>query len=242
MKIGQLVKKTGIPKETIHFYLREGLLPKPRKAGVNSAEYGDAHLEQLMLVKDLRENYYLPIAEIKKILKNRKKQSAEDQAMAMARHKYFRPLGQLLFMEIRGRDQFRKVTGLGETWLKKMEDWGVLSPRMDDGVPVYAHDDAIIGKLMVNMDDLGFGPGDGYDPKDLKHITDFIRNYVSSGNNRYLKKNLEKVASGQLSEEGCQFTEVMSLFFYHMYRKLVREQFFEMLPSQETGSRKHPSQ
>ena len=232
MKIGQLVKKTGIPKETIHFYLREGLLPKPRKAGVNSAEYNDTHLEQLRLIKDLRENYYLPIPEIKKILKNRKKQSATNQAMAQARSKYFRPLDQLLPIEIQGRENFRKVTGLSEKWLKQMEAWGVLSPTAADGEPVYTHDDAIIGQLMVDMDNLGFGPGDGYDPKDLKQITDFIRSYVSSGNNRYLKKNLEKVASGELRKEGSQFTEVMSLFFYHMYRKLVREQFFEMLATQ----------
>jgi DNA-binding transcriptional MerR regulator len=233
MKIGKLVKLTGIPKETIHFYMREGLLRKPRKSSVNAAEYNDAHLEQLRLIKDLRDNYYLPIPEIKKILKNRKKQSATDQAMAQARSKYFRPLDQLLSIEIRGRENFRKVTGLGETWLERMEAWGILSPAMDNETPVYTHDDAIIGQLMVDMDNLGFGPGDGYDPKDLKQITDFIRNYVSSGSNRYLKKNLEKVASGELREEGSRFTEVMSLFFYHMYRKLVREQFFQMLRARE---------
>lgn len=233
MKIGQLVKETGIPKETIHFYLREGLLPKPRKAGINSAEYGEVHLSQLMLIRDLRENFYLPIPEIKKILKNRKKQSAADQAVDMTRRKYFRPLGQLLAIEIRGRDQFRKVTGLGEKWLERMEAWGVLSPRTVDGEPVYTHDDAILGRLIVDMDRLGFGPRDGYDPEDLRHIADFIRDYVASGHNRYLKKNLEKVASGDLQEEGSQVTEVMSLFFYHMYRKLVREQYFEMASAQQ---------
>jgi DNA-binding transcriptional MerR regulator len=233
MKIGQLVKLTGVPKETIHFYMREGLLRKPRKASVNSAEYNETHLEQLRLIKDLRDNYYLPIPEIKKILKNRKKQSSPDQAMSQIRSKYFRPLDQLLPIEIRGRESFRKVTGLGKKWLAKMEEWGVLSPTKIDGEPVFTHDDAIIGQLMVDMDNLGFGPNDGYDPKDLKQITDFIREYVSSGNNRYLQKNLDKIASGELREEGSQFTEVMSLFFYHVYRKLVREQFFQMLKSRD---------
>ena len=35
MKISQLVKRTGVPNETIHFYIREGLLRKPRKSSVN---------------------------------------------------------------------------------------------------------------------------------------------------------------------------------------------------------------
>jgi DNA-binding IclR family transcriptional regulator len=34
MKISELVKRTGVPKETIHFYIREGLLRKPRKSGL----------------------------------------------------------------------------------------------------------------------------------------------------------------------------------------------------------------
>jgi len=75
MKISELVKRTGVPKETIHFYIREGLLRKPRKSGVNSAEYGERYVDQIQLIKDLRDNYYLPIPEIKKVVKNYQKQS-----------------------------------------------------------------------------------------------------------------------------------------------------------------------
>lgn len=38
MKIGDLAQRTRITKETIHYYIREGLLPKPRKLGRNSAD------------------------------------------------------------------------------------------------------------------------------------------------------------------------------------------------------------
>ena len=30
MKIRELVRKTGVPKETIHYYIREGLLRRPK--------------------------------------------------------------------------------------------------------------------------------------------------------------------------------------------------------------------
>ena len=39
MKISELVKQTQVSKETIHYYIREGLLPRPRKLGKNVAEY-----------------------------------------------------------------------------------------------------------------------------------------------------------------------------------------------------------
>ena len=74
------------------------------------------------------------------------------------------------------------------------------------------------------MDRLGFGPKDGYNPEDLKQVADFIREYVASGRNRYLEGNLKKLADDDIGEASSPITEVMSLFFYHMYRKLVREQ------------------
>ena len=54
MKISQLVKRTGVPKETIHFYIREGLLRKPRKSSVNTADYNERYVDQIQLIKDLQ--------------------------------------------------------------------------------------------------------------------------------------------------------------------------------------------
>lgn len=225
MKISELVKKTGVPKETIHFYIREGLLRKPRKSGVNTADYHAGYVEQIQLIKDLRDNYYLPIPEIKKIIKNFKKQSPTDQAISQFHSKYLRPLDRLLSSSIAGSNAFREATGLGRKWLANMEKWGVITADYENGEPVYSPDDVIIGRLLVDMDNLGFGPQDGYDPKDLKGIVDFIRNYIEGGHNKYQETNLEKLESADHEEKGSQFTEVMSLFFYHMYRKLVQEHY-----------------
>jgi DNA-binding transcriptional MerR regulator len=118
MKISQLVKRTGVPKETIHFYIREGLLRKPRKSGVNAAEYNEGYVDQIQLIKDLRDNYYLPIPEIKKIVKDFKKLSPSDQAVSQFYSRFFRPADRLINKEVVGRDAFREATGLGWKWLK----------------------------------------------------------------------------------------------------------------------------
>jgi DNA-binding transcriptional MerR regulator len=225
MKISELVKRTGVPKETIHFYIREGLLRKPRKSGVNTADYNENYVEQILQIKDLRDNYYLPIPEIKKIIKSLKKQSPSDQAISQFHSKYFRPLDRLLSTEVVGKSAFREATGLGRKWLDNMEKWGVITADFQNREPVYSQDDVIIGRLLVDMDKLGFGPRDGYDPKDLKGIVDFIRNYVRGGHNKYQETYLKKLHSADHEDKGSQFTEVMSLFFYHMYRKLVREHY-----------------
>lgn len=234
MKISQLVKQTGVPKETIHFYIREGLLRKPRKSGVNSAEYNETYVDQIQLIKDLRDNYYLPIPEIKKIIRDFRKQSPSDQAVSQFHSRFFRPAERMFANEIKGREAFCQETGLGKKWLAKAEEWGVITPDiLEDGEVVYSPDDVAVGKLMVNMDRLGFGPKDGFDPEDLRYIGEFVRKYVVDIVKKYYQNNLEKMTSKEYVERANQYHELISLFFYHLYRKFVRESTRRLLEYRE---------
>jgi DNA-binding transcriptional MerR regulator len=237
MRIGELVKHTGVPKETIHFYIREGLIRKPRRSGTHTADYTAAHVERVLLIKELRDCFFLPISEIKKILKQNRTQSPSDQAVSDLHNKYFRPLDRLLATDVIGREAFREATGIGRKWLAVMEDWGIITAHPKNGEPVYSRDDLIIGRLMVDMDRLGFGPKDGYDPEELKRIADFIRRFVRSSHRDYYQRNLERLSSTELDEKGSKFAEIMSLFFYHMYRKMVREEYHSL---RCTGVREKP--
>lgn len=69
MRMAELERLSGVPRETIHYYLREGLLPAPTRQGKTQALYDDAHLERLRLVRQLREEKYLPVAVIRSILR-----------------------------------------------------------------------------------------------------------------------------------------------------------------------------
>ena len=233
MKISQLVKRTGVPKETIHFYIREGLLRKPRKSSVNSAEYNESYVDQIRMIKNHRDNYYLPIPEIKKIVKDFRKQSPSDQAISQFYSRFFRPADRLLAKEIVGREAFREASGLGYKWLNQAEKWGVITPENRNGDEVFSPDDLAIGKLMVDMDRLGFGPKDGFDPEDLRYIAEFVKKYVVTVFRKYYQNNLEKLTSKEYVERGSQFHEVISLFFYHLYRKFVREATRNLLESSD---------
>lgn len=68
MRMAELALRSGVSRETIHFYLREGLLPRPRKAGRTVAYYDEEHLSRLKLIRTLREEKYLPLAVIRRLL------------------------------------------------------------------------------------------------------------------------------------------------------------------------------
>lgn len=70
MRMAELAARSGVARETIHFYLREGLLPRPAKGGRTVAYYGEPHLERLLLIRRLREEKYLPIAVIRRLLES----------------------------------------------------------------------------------------------------------------------------------------------------------------------------
>jgi len=223
LRISELAGKTGIPKETIHYYIREGVLPKPRKLARNIADYDEGFVEQILVVKDLQDRYFLPLSVIKKVIRQQKKHPF-DQTSFQIQSEYFNPIDQLLTGEIRGTEAFLKATGLGKKWLLKMEEWGVITSHMRQGEPVYSRDDLVIGKLAVDMDRLGIGPKDGHDPEDLRHVADFVQCFVRSSYEKYYERNLKRFASGEKPEGGNRIIEVMSLFFYHLYRRCVREE------------------
>jgi len=233
MKISSVVKRTGVPKETIHFYIREGLLRKPRKSGVNIADYTENHVKQIRFIKELRDNFYFPIPLIRKIVRKVKKQASSDRAFFELHGKYFRPADRLLNEEIVGRDEFHETTGLGRKWIHKAEEWGLIEPQVQDGQPVYSLDDIAIAKLMVDMDRIGFGPKDGHDPEDLRYIADFVKEFVVSSFKKYYQTNLEKLSSADFDQKRDQFHEVISLFFYHLYRKFARQAIMLLLQSTE---------
>lgn len=68
MRMRELEARSGVGRETIRFYIREGLLPEPARAARNSASYSEAHVTRLVAIKRLQEERFLPLAVIRGLL------------------------------------------------------------------------------------------------------------------------------------------------------------------------------
>jgi DNA-binding transcriptional MerR regulator len=53
MRISELARRGGLPVATVKYYLREGLLPAGEATGATQAQYGEAHVERLLLIRAL---------------------------------------------------------------------------------------------------------------------------------------------------------------------------------------------
>jgi DNA-binding transcriptional MerR regulator len=70
-KISEIVAKTNVPKSTILYYIKEGLLPEARKIKHNVHKYNDEHIELIRYIKYMQESMGSSIDEIKEALKKK---------------------------------------------------------------------------------------------------------------------------------------------------------------------------
>ena len=71
MRISELSKKANVNRHTVHYYLKEDLLPPPLKTGRTMAFYSEVHLECLRFIRELREKYGMPITAVRQEVKTR---------------------------------------------------------------------------------------------------------------------------------------------------------------------------
>jgi DNA-binding transcriptional MerR regulator len=72
IKMAELVKRSGVSKSTILYYVKEGLLPEPKKPKPNVHLYRDDSISIINFIKYLQEHLNYTIAEIKSIINDNK--------------------------------------------------------------------------------------------------------------------------------------------------------------------------
>lgn len=99
MRMRELSERSGLPRTTIHHYLRESLLPPASKSAPNAAEYTDVHLDRLQLITRLRKpgtatGAGLSIPEVREVLRFVESGVQPDAATRLIRGRTAAPEGE----------------------------------------------------------------------------------------------------------------------------------------------------
>jgi len=70
-KISDLVAKTGVPKSTILYYIKEGLLPQAHKIKSNVHRYNNEHIELIGYISYMKDNFGTTKEQLKDVLQNK---------------------------------------------------------------------------------------------------------------------------------------------------------------------------
>jgi DNA-binding transcriptional MerR regulator len=236
VKISELSKRTNTSKETIHNYIREGLLRKPHKVKQNMANYSEGHVETLLAIRDLRENYYMPLPEIKKYLMRAKKKSLDDfpgTEIKEIMDKFFKQVERLFPSKIIGKKALSSMAGLTEENLSQLEEWQVMAPEIMDGQPVYPIEDVIIARTIKEVERLGFLPEKDNGLMGMKRLIDFIRDELLSTQEEVLalKYPQKKRLTAEQLAEASMVGDLLSLYIVYVFRKLDNRGFRKFLDS-----------
>lgn len=66
--VSELAERADVPLATVKYYLREGLLPAGETTGPRRAEYDEAHLRRLRVLRLLREVGEVPVTSLRRIV------------------------------------------------------------------------------------------------------------------------------------------------------------------------------
>ena len=80
-KISELVAKTNVPKSTILYYIKEGLLPEAHKIKSNVHRYSDEHIERIKYIGYMKEHFGSSNEQLKDILQNRNQSFSTSSSM-----------------------------------------------------------------------------------------------------------------------------------------------------------------
>lgn len=68
LRMRDLCERTGLNRQAIHFYVKEGLVPAGHKTSRNMAWYTEEHVGRILLIKRLQHERFLPLEAIRALL------------------------------------------------------------------------------------------------------------------------------------------------------------------------------
>lgn len=69
MKMRELEARTGVHRETIRVYLRQGVIPEPARPKPNVADYGEEHVRAVLAVRELQRDRRMTLPQIAEFMR-----------------------------------------------------------------------------------------------------------------------------------------------------------------------------
>ncbi len=239
-KMADLCARTGLPRQVVHFYIREGLLPEGRKTGKTMAYYADEHLERLRLIKRLQEERFLPLKAIKALFDEELEAFTPEQRehlAAMATH----VRGEFSAGPTEGRAEALAVArehGLDARDLDELAEVGILRLGTGtDGQRTLDRRDTALVALFAAFRRAGFTAELDFFPRDLAIYVEGIARIVRA-ETELLAARAARVAPERLARMLEEGLPIVHAIVAHHHENVVRD----LLAALATPTTESPSQ
>jgi len=172
LKMKDLERATGVGRETIRFYIREGLLPEPERPGRNVAWYDESFIERIAVVKELQRKRYLPLHAIKALIDG-------ETTPSLAEVETLRAIDGTLYPGTGAAaarvSEVAKRTGLSAGEIRRLEEVGAIEILTRRGAQWIEGDGVRFVERWAALRRAGYADTLGFGPDRLRVYVDFVR-------------------------------------------------------------------
>jgi DNA-binding transcriptional MerR regulator len=170
-RMKDLCDLTGLPRQVIHFYIQQGLVPEGRKTGRNMAYYGDEHLERVRLVRKLQHERFLPLKAIKAVIEGRDEMfspAQRDLLVDVKRHLERSGVAPAASTQTLELGEAMRRAGVDREDVRQLVEQGLVAhDEGDDGEPRIAVDSMWLLELLGQLRKAGFTRALGFEAREL---------------------------------------------------------------------------
>lgn len=235
MKMKQLEERTGLGREAIRYYIRQGLLPEPEKPGPNVANYSEDHVERIGLIRKLKDERFLPLGVIKTILDNPALEQGNIPNLVGLEFLLAARLG-ITGSEDQTIEALVASTSLELHELEDLANEGLVDIIETSDGRGLSGQDAQIARIWGQIKDAGFDPVEGYDAHDMRRYADAADTLADEE----VKFFYERTSSTRTTDEAAALAERGIALVEQMFSILHAKAILTRITERSAGETRTP--
>jgi DNA-binding transcriptional MerR regulator len=174
-RMRDLERLTGVGRETIRYYIREGLLPEPERPRRNTAWYDGAFVERLRLIRELQQKRFLPLHVIKAIVAGDAPPPRDEvRTLLELDGKLFPAVENVPSPPPETLSAVAKRTGLSAMEIRSIADVGAITLRTEGGKQWLDETSLRIVEMWARIRRAGYGEELGFTPANLRLYVELV--------------------------------------------------------------------
>ena len=225
LRIGEILERTGVTRATVHHYVKEGLLPSPKKTGRSTALYDPGCVERILLIRGLQKQYRRSLSEVKGLLSSRDSAGVARLLERVERS----PVEYGLEVGLEGQDgalslrELCEKTGFREEQVGAIAELGLIRGREVSGVYRYPAADVQVALCLSRLDAAGLDRRHGFEFSDAVIYVDALRKLLQREVELFLVKGNQADPEADLLALAATTIEEITPLVVALRRKLLRE-------------------
>ena len=230
-RMRDLCRASGLPRQAIHFYIQQGLLPAGHKTGRNTARYTDEHIERLQLIRKLQHEQFLPLKAIKALL------DGEDSVFSPRQHAFLAGVKERLGNTLKTSadrtptktaSQIAHDTGVDPADVERAYELGMVGGERTNGVLRVAAADTWVFEVFGKVRALGFSRELGFKIEDVALYQDAVTKLFNE-EVRLVFSRLAELPPDQVAAMIEAVVPILDQYIMRLHSTKVREFFANVL-------------